>query len=334
MTLPLITYALLRARPRREKHRRGLRGQHPGLDPRRVRRRAPGHAAAGPEGPDRRRRGARCRARLVLLWRATRRAAAARWPQRRWSPPSLRRWCSPLVQLDTYKMASGVFRRGDLYSDARREPCSSTGRQDHHREPDGFRRRTAACAPTASPTAPSTWTPTARASPTKSPWCSPRRCRSRIKPEAKNAAIIGMGTGLTTHTLLANSTHRIGRHHRDRTGDGRGLARLSRRATANAFADPRSHIVFDDAKTFFSTHNRKYDIIISEPSNPWVSGVSSLFTERVLPPGAALPQARRRAGAVVPAVRNRRRAWSPRCCARSARTFPITPSTPPPTATC
>src|SRR5262249_32835097 len=24
--------------------------------------------------------------------------------------------------------------------------------------------------------------------------------------------------------------------------------------------------------------NRKYDIIISEPSNPWVSGVSSLFT--------------------------------------------------------
>ena len=27
------------------------------------------------------------------------------------------------------------------------------------------------------------------------------------------------------------------------------------------------------------THNAKYDIIISEPSNPWVSGVSSLFTE-------------------------------------------------------
>src|SRR5690606_12527405 len=31
-------------------------------------------------------------------------------------------------------------------------------------------------------------------------------------------------------------------------------------------------------RTFFSTHRYQYDIIISEPSNPWVSGVSSLFT--------------------------------------------------------
>jgi hypothetical protein len=59
------------------------------------------------------------------------------------------------------------------------------------------------------------------------------------------------------------------------------MAEASRRfapRNSSAFADPRSHIVFDDAKTFFSTRNRKYDIIISEPSNPWVSGVSSLFT--------------------------------------------------------
>ena len=44
------------------------------------------------------------------------------------------------------------------------------------------------------------------------------------------------------------------------------------------FADPRGTIVIDDAKTFFATRNRHYDILISEPSNPWVSGVSSLFT--------------------------------------------------------
>src|SRR6185295_18398887 len=29
---------------------------------------------------------------------------------------------------------------------------------------------------------------------------------------------------------------------------------------------------------YFSTRNQRYDIIVSEPSNPWVSGVSSLFT--------------------------------------------------------
>jgi len=46
----------------------------------------------------------------------------------------------------------------------------------------------------------------------------------------------------------------------------------------SAFLDPRGKIWIDDAKTFFSTRGRRYDILISEPSNPWVSGVSSLFT--------------------------------------------------------
>jgi hypothetical protein len=46
-----------------------------------------------------------------------------------------------------------------------------------------------------------------------------------------------------------------------------------------AFNDPRSHLYFEDAKTFFAVNRKKYDVIVSEPSNPWVSGVSSLFSE-------------------------------------------------------
>src|SRR5690606_24471777 len=48
--------------------------------------------------------------------------------------------------------------------------------------------------------------------------------------------------------------------------------------TEKVFTDRRSAIHIDDARTFFSTHQGRYDVIISEPSNPWVSGVSSLFT--------------------------------------------------------
>jgi hypothetical protein len=66
---------------------------------------------------------------------------------------------------------------------------------------------------------------------------------------------------------------------------------------SGAFADPRGTIVIDDAKSFFSTHASRYDIVISEPSNPWVSGVASLFTRefyrRVRPhlnPGGLLVQ--------------------------------------------
>jgi len=47
---------------------------------------------------------------------------------------------------------------------------------------------------------------------------------------------------------------------------------------AAAFSDPRSHVVIDDAKSYFARGKQRYDIVVSEPSNPWVSGVASLFT--------------------------------------------------------
>src|SRR4029079_2467160 len=46
-----------------------------------------------------------------------------------------------------------------------------------------------------------------------------------------------------------------------------------------AYEDPRGHIHIDDAKTFFAAHGKRYDLIVSEPSNPWVSGVSTLFSQ-------------------------------------------------------
>jgi len=117
-----------------------------------------------------------------------------------------------------------------------------------------------------------------------------------IKPEAKNAAIIGMGTGLTVHTMLANPKI----ESVDTIEIEPAMIEASRgfRArNANAYADPRNTFRIDDAKTFFSTHNKQYDIIISEPSNPWVSGVSSLFSNefyhlvrRYLKPGGVLVQ--------------------------------------------
>lgn len=117
-----------------------------------------------------------------------------------------------------------------------------------------------------------------------------------LKPEAREAAVIGIGTGLTTHTLLQSlSLERV-----DTVEIEAAMAEAARGfmpRNSAAFADPRSRIEIDDAKTYFSTRNRRYDVIISEPSNPWVSGVSSLFTrefyDRIqahLKPGGILVQ--------------------------------------------
>jgi spermidine synthase len=44
-------------------------------------------------------------------------------------------------------------------------------------------------------------------------------------------------------------------------------------------SDRRMRVIFDDARNFLLTSRDKYDLIISEPSNPWIAGIASLFTD-------------------------------------------------------
>ena len=46
----------------------------------------------------------------------------------------------------------------------------------------------------------------------------------------------------------------------------------------NALDDPRSRLIIGDGRSHLQLSARKYDVIISEPSNPWMAGVASLFT--------------------------------------------------------
>jgi len=42
--------------------------------------------------------------------------------------------------------------------------------------------------------------------------------------------------------------------------------------------DPRVHVIADDGRSYLASVTSAYDVIISEPSNPWITGASSLFT--------------------------------------------------------
>jgi spermidine synthase len=42
--------------------------------------------------------------------------------------------------------------------------------------------------------------------------------------------------------------------------------------------DKRLHLVMDDGRNFLQAGSELYDVIINEPSNPWITGVSNLFT--------------------------------------------------------
>ncbi len=57
-----------------------------------------------------------------------------------------------------------------------------------------------------------------------------------------------------------------------------GAAPLLAQLNRNVLRDPRVHVTIDDARNFLFTTREHYDLIVSEPSNPWIAGVATLFT--------------------------------------------------------
>jgi spermidine synthase len=99
-----------------------------------------------------------------------------------------------------------------------------------------------------------------------------------IHNQAKTAAVIGFGAGVTSHTLLSiPAIERVDTIEIE-PAMVEGAKGFGERI-ANVFTDLRSHLHIEDAKTYFTNYQEKYDLIISEPSNPWVSGVSGLFSQ-------------------------------------------------------
>ncbi len=97
-------------------------------------------------------------------------------------------------------------------------------------------------------------------------------------PHARHAAVIGNGSGMSSHFLLGSPEieELVTIDIEPEMING---SRTFYPANRRVFDDPRSRFVHDDARSFFAATNRKFDLILSEPSNPWVSGVSGLFTD-------------------------------------------------------
>jgi spermidine synthase len=47
---------------------------------------------------------------------------------------------------------------------------------------------------------------------------------------------------------------------------------------SRVLADPRTHLIIQDGRAHLTLTDRTYDVIISEPSNPWMAGLATLFT--------------------------------------------------------
>ncbi|HEV8264335.1 MAG TPA: fused MFS/spermidine synthase [Gemmatimonadales bacterium] len=101
------------------------------------------------------------------------------------------------------------------------------------------------------------------------------------RAEAASALVIGYGSGVTARVLadapgmrrvrvveIEPSIVDVGRYFRHVNG-----AVLER---------PGVSLVVDDARSALQLYRERFDVIVSEPSNPWVAGIATLYTPEFL----------------------------------------------------
>jgi len=94
----------------------------------------------------------------------------------------------------------------------------------------------------------------------------------------RSALVVGLGGGLTAGALAADpEMERIDVVEIEPVvGEA---ARLFSRSNRRVLDDPRVSLHWADARQFLAAPGKRYDIITSEPSNPWIAGVAYLYTQ-------------------------------------------------------
>ncbi len=95
--------------------------------------------------------------------------------------------------------------------------------------------------------------------------------------EPRRSMVIGLGTGASAGWLAAVPTMtRVDVEELEPSVVE--VARRSAPVNHDVLSSPKVHIAFGDARETLLTSTAKYDLIASEPSNPYRAGVASLFT--------------------------------------------------------
>jgi len=98
-----------------------------------------------------------------------------------------------------------------------------------------------------------------------------------LAPRLHNGLIVGFATGVSAGAILHSPIESVTGVELEPTTIN--ASRLFEHVNGHPLDDLRFHLVIDDARTYLRVNPARYDIIMSEPSHPWVPGVANLFTE-------------------------------------------------------
>ena len=98
-----------------------------------------------------------------------------------------------------------------------------------------------------------------------------------LHPHPRQVGIVGLGSGVTlasalVHPVVSVDVVEISPEVVEASAH---FAEVNR----HSLDDPRARLVRGDGRTHLSLTSRRYDVVISEPSNPWMAGVAALFTK-------------------------------------------------------
>jgi len=96
-------------------------------------------------------------------------------------------------------------------------------------------------------------------------------------PDAKRTLVVGLGSGQTAGHMLSYPVSSV-----EIVEISPGVIEASHyfdNINGRPLEDPRTELIMQDAKTYLLTRpERRYDLILSEPSNPWIAGIGGLFS--------------------------------------------------------
>ena len=98
-----------------------------------------------------------------------------------------------------------------------------------------------------------------------------------VAPKLDNALIVGFATGVTVGSMLESPIKSVTCVELEPATVE--ASRFFEHVNKYPLNDPRTKLVIDDARSFLRVTPNRYDIIVSEPSHPWVPGVANLFTQ-------------------------------------------------------
>jgi len=99
-----------------------------------------------------------------------------------------------------------------------------------------------------------------------------------LHEDADEVAIIGLGSGLTLSAVENFDIDYVDLFEiNPSVVEANEFFSLENR---NALDDDRVNLIINDARNYLFSSDKKYDVLISEPSNPWIEGEGYFFTKQ------------------------------------------------------